>query len=999
MLSGVIKSNYLQYKEDTKAIAVWLATTARSRNYPEDDLISKVEKQPSGRLKGKARQAARGREKTTDTTKGASSRKVSRYKIRMNDFAKLAEWIAGQTKPKIPVPTSVLNILHRAILARRSFGKHVMKKDRQSETNHQHFVDVLEHVRSVLAPRSLAKDKVTRQKDQSKEETLANQFDVLNIEEPSQAFLDAPDVLHGVKADYGMDCEADCDIEIETLEEVLFALKLIQDDCDNFRGIISESWLGYSDHKYDLIPVSIMTNTAIDLVRGFEEDAEPLFSKHGGSEQVLQHLLQAEHDTSRGDLLNMNHLDHTIKSIMYDAPDGFFWYPYLILHQFLLAGDTLSVLAEDDDELWQYDSGAERSTMTAPEKFGEDRVLLRRVLYASSVPDSVVKPPFPEDELSRGLRMAVATKRLPLWLIFAAQIHLDIHHTLRKDVAAPFREVLDLANSIKASINANTQFHTALSLKDWPESNNVLVEKFLESMEAFVFRARTIRWEQKLGYPARSFEPRMLDTSHPLRCGLLAYGLRVKFQEIGLMYPNAWNSILWTYYLYQALHQHGYLDTVWADLELVIMRQSDAFGTTRLVGFADYYKLFCLSYGVSATYFAKNSRRTKQRPAHSTDRGKLKNLAPVSLMFKERYRWDSARVDLTMQDLQDILSKATPKDQEAHAGDLPDDTTAKKLSQRAKANRPKSQPQPTAIELLERLRDTMTDESMEFAFDYLLLHRVCLRFFIAVHKRCYKLAPEEGVPLKKSSGLPAVVAKVFTVGIHQTKKYKRGGDTFTPESPLLLAVGMMMEECIKMKGDRMCETMQGVEGSLIGDTEDSRRESEADFERKLDAKRLPMDPSMLPTSKDLDLQSPEYSQCSSLMGVDSKKERFVPPVDNSSSNVSCSSLSVRDGSAEELDFSTTFVSADGKWKRSKGLWAYIGEKEHQKDEEGEEDEDADMEPLTTPPRDLSPAVSFSSLSVKNGSHAEEPFDPVFYFDSGVQELKDGEFISVEEKTF
>ena len=607
--------------------------------------------------------------------------------------------------------------------------------------------------------------------------------------------------------------------------------------------------------------------------------------------------------------------------------------------------------------------------MAAQEKFEENRVLLRRALYTSSVPDNVVKAPFPEDELSRGLRMAFVTKHLPLWSIFAAQIHLDIHHTLRQNVVAPFKEVLDIAGSITASINANTQFHTALKQKDRPKSNNVLVEQFLESMDVFVLRAREVKSEQKLGYPARTFRPRMLDTSHPLRCGLIVYGLRMRFQDIGLMYANAWNSILWTYYLYMALHQHGYLDTVWPDLEVVIDRQSDAFGTTRLISFVDYYKLFCLSYGVSATYFAKNSRKTKQRPVQSGDRGKLKNLAPLSLMFKARYSWESARVDSTMQDLQGILFRAAPKEQEAHVGDLPDATTAVK-PQRTKANRLKPQPQPTAVDLLERLRDAMTSESMEFAFDYLLLHRICLRFFALANKRCCsKLAQVEGVPLKMSSGLPAVVAKIFTVGIHETKKYKRGRDVFTPESPLLIAVGMMMEECIKMKGDRMCENMQGVEGSLVGNVEESKKASEADFERKLEVKKLPIDPSMLPSSQDSDLESLGYSQCSSLMDTDPEKGQSVASTDYSSPNVSCSSLSVRDGSVEGLAISATVISADGKWERSKGLQTYTGEKEDQKTEEDEEGEDPEADRLITPPRDLSSAFSYSSLSVKDGSHA------------------------------
>ena len=248
-------------------------------------------------------------------------------------------------KAQIPVPTSVLSILDRAISARRRFGKHVSKKSKQSEANHQHFVDALQHVYNVLAPRSLAKPKVTQQKGQPKAETLSNKFEALHIEEPSQAYVEAPDMPQSV--------EADCDVEVETLEEVLFALKLIREDYNNFRSIISESWREYSVQQYDLVSLSIMTNTAIDLVRGFEEDAEPLFSKHGGSEQLLQYLFHGDYDNSGGESSTMDQLVYMISSKMYDAPEAeeFFWSPYLIMKQFLIGGDTISVSAEDDDEL------------------------------------------------------------------------------------------------------------------------------------------------------------------------------------------------------------------------------------------------------------------------------------------------------------------------------------------------------------------------------------------------------------------------------------------------------------------------------------------------------------------------------------------------------------------------------------------------------------------------------------------------------------------------
>lgn len=99
MLPESLLSSYRQYKSDTDSIGNWLVTTAKRYGYSADLLIeskSSIEQdaQPSTRLKGKARKAARDKT-ATDT----SSNDIRPCWQRIH--TPLAQHIASKTKDLI----------------------------------------------------------------------------------------------------------------------------------------------------------------------------------------------------------------------------------------------------------------------------------------------------------------------------------------------------------------------------------------------------------------------------------------------------------------------------------------------------------------------------------------------------------------------------------------------------------------------------------------------------------------------------------------------------------------------------------------------------------------------------------------------------------------------------------------------------------------------------------------------------------------------------------
>jgi hypothetical protein len=117
MLPPPLLSVYRQYKEDTDAVASWLAATARAHGYPADLLTNAIPSQQrqGGRLKGKARKTQQKPEKKSAKFK---------YTVAIKDCVPLAEWIASR-QPPVKVPASFASVINRVIAVRSNFADRI----------------------------------------------------------------------------------------------------------------------------------------------------------------------------------------------------------------------------------------------------------------------------------------------------------------------------------------------------------------------------------------------------------------------------------------------------------------------------------------------------------------------------------------------------------------------------------------------------------------------------------------------------------------------------------------------------------------------------------------------------------------------------------------------------------------------------------------------------------------------------------------------------------
>ncbi|KAK9439767.1 hypothetical protein VB005_04382 [Metarhizium brunneum] len=432
MLPDALISTYCEYKKDTDSIATWLASTAKLAGFP-DHLLSSTCKTAGnangngGRLKGKARAEAKKKAKaqSTNTPQKQSPAFTSgpKYIIAIKDFIILAEFLLEHS---VPIPHSFSVILDRVIASREGFGSKIEAQgenlDQDSVAKHGYFVQILKQVRRILTALMPNTDDapVTPSID-----NLSNKFHGLAVYEPSEEFLNAPDIERPTRAkDDPNTYEAEA---LLSLEDAFFALVAILNDMDRMRSRVEWIWSNYRAGLFDVTSAAIATNTAIGLVRDMMDDVLPIFDAHGGYHRMLQkfYVVQCLNKGFAIEDLFMENKDN-FNYDTYDVAERVYLMAYRYLEAFAAVLEPNQVPIYKDGIFGTYDPSSNRSTKTGLAKFQDDRALV--MPYFSELITIVIGlPNWPiEDEFFRGMAQIHKTKQIPFYSVFATQVFLDI---------------------------------------------------------------------------------------------------------------------------------------------------------------------------------------------------------------------------------------------------------------------------------------------------------------------------------------------------------------------------------------------------------------------------------------------------------------------------------------------------------------------------------------------------------------------------------------------
>lgn len=185
----------------------------------------------------------------------------------------------------------------------------------------------------------------------------------------------------------------------------------------------------------------------------------------------------------------------------YDMAHDTYMIPFIMLGSFLLVLQPGRVPLYLEGTFGVYDPSRDLSTMSNQDKFRQDKVVLMEFFTELMVVERVVKG-FPvEDEFLRGMKELDRTREVPMYLAFAAQMFLDMHHILRAKVTAAHSTCTSQLEVMDESLRLHLDFHKDLKIDHWPQSNDTAILQLISHIGVRIIRLRALHFEP---HPAKS---------------------------------------------------------------------------------------------------------------------------------------------------------------------------------------------------------------------------------------------------------------------------------------------------------------------------------------------------------------------------------------------------------------------------------------------------------------------------------------------------------------
>jgi hypothetical protein len=333
-----------------------------------------------------------------------------RRRLTSHMLKSMAQHIATFDGP-VRVPKRFFRLLSRTIEKRRANGVLLQVLNDhcdapshatlESDRRHENFLEVLLDLYTTLSPR------------------MVNEIDLEG---------------NGHRRSFSIPSKSQLDDEweMESTDEVedFFRLSCFMDDLREIRRVIVSAWTAFRENKLDLIAVSLVTNFAIEQAQTYEEEDREVFSRYSRSTDLLDRLYTAHCFARNEDPSKHEHLGDDLNFAAYDIAEDHFIPLRCILEAFLEVNERGHIPLYKPEFYSIYDPLANRASMSPRERFQEDKSILCEILPHFSILALGESIDRVEDGFTRGLASMFATRVTPLWLLFAGQLFLDIHHLL-----------------------------------------------------------------------------------------------------------------------------------------------------------------------------------------------------------------------------------------------------------------------------------------------------------------------------------------------------------------------------------------------------------------------------------------------------------------------------------------------------------------------------------------------------------------------------------------
>lgn len=414
-------------------------------------------------------------DETGSTSSKASSK--SKYKVQLQQ---LKIWAKAIKASRTKVPQSVLAAGRRAVTLRTrcaNWFKQKLGGGEKQNDSHAHFIQVLEQVLETLEWDTVGSKTPAQSENpgpagpyaNKDAKGLGNRFAALEVEdygsddgntEPTPA----PVTSSREKEKKPPSQTYNFDDEVDEAEEKLFHIFCLFEDLERIRNFLQQTWKDYGTKTIDLMTASLTTNTALDLVREQCDEFVKLYPDMdglGGATQMvwIMHCLAS----GRGPYYKESPSDAFDYGLM-DTATWCLLPTYQLLDAFTRVLGPKFVPVYNGQYGW-YDAKADRTSMNVREKYNDDSAFLMQHLSEFAFLANFKLPLPIKDELTRGLGEMCKTKKVPIWLAFAAQVYLDIKNLLRAQPNQGFNDLRLAGLRAKQMIKDHFKFHEA-----WPDA-------------------------------------------------------------------------------------------------------------------------------------------------------------------------------------------------------------------------------------------------------------------------------------------------------------------------------------------------------------------------------------------------------------------------------------------------------------------------------------------------------------------------------------------------
>ncbi|CVK86236.1 uncharacterized protein FPRN_06273 [Fusarium proliferatum] len=331
----------------------------------------------------------------------------------------MAKFIAAHRKPTIPVSVTVFNTIGRVIDRRSSFRaqmvKHGIEVDENANQNHLHFIRVMETARETLRP---------NMKEVGKQKPSREFLNALDIERPQQMPED--------NATYQAE-------EQDFLDDALVTWNFLMVEAEIIRNQIAWVWKGHRDGQFDLSVAGVITDTGIHMVERLVGQSFRLFNKHGGCFQVGRMyfgMKAAQQDYSQQQIdecWSGKHVDSQLSELF----NSTFSHVLSILEPLITMFPRPTQSTFDTHEMMSILKtrcgvpGSDAATLNlSVDQLMAARFWNEALVFATYRTECSVM-----DKFSSYVFESSEDHAMSFELAFALQVHLDVFHVMRADLA------------------------------------------------------------------------------------------------------------------------------------------------------------------------------------------------------------------------------------------------------------------------------------------------------------------------------------------------------------------------------------------------------------------------------------------------------------------------------------------------------------------------------------------------------------------------------------